>query len=117
MSLLTRPALFQGNNGLGYYTQKFKNIDIFVIINMKKPLLLFKALSDPTRYRILELLSEGEKCVCEIYPHVDRTQSTVSLQLGKLEDWDILESRRQGKKIYYRLTEPRIKDLLKVVNK
>ncbi|MGM5488422.1 MAG: ArsR/SmtB family transcription factor [Nanobdellota archaeon] len=82
---------------------------------MNRAILLFKALSDETRYRILELLLDGEKCVCEIYPEVDRTQSTVSLQLGKLEDWDILESRRDGKKIYYKLKDHTICDLFKAV--
>ncbi|MFO7711107.1 MAG: metalloregulator ArsR/SmtB family transcription factor [Candidatus Woesearchaeota archaeon] len=82
---------------------------------MNRALLLFKALSDETRYKILELLIEGERCVCEIYPKVDRTQSTVSLQLGKLEDWEIVESRREGKKIYYSLKDLTVCDLFKAV--
>lgn len=82
---------------------------------MKRDLQLFKALSDETRYKILELLLEGEKCVCEIIPYTERTQSTVSLQLGKLEDLEILESRREGKKIYYKLKDHTICDLFKAV--
>lgn len=84
---------------------------------MNRNLILFKALSDETRYRILELLLGGERCVCEIIPHLERTQSTVSLQLGKLEDWDILESRREGKKIFYKIKEPKIRNLLKTAKK
>ena len=82
---------------------------------MKQNLLLFKALSDQTRYKILELLLDGEKCVCEIFPHVKRTQSTVSIQLGKLENWDILVSRRDGKKIFYKLKDHTICDIFKAV--
>ena len=82
---------------------------------MNRDLQLFKALSDETRYKILELLLEGEKCVCEIIPYVERTQSTVSLQLGKLEDLDLLESRLEAKKIFFRLKDHTICDLFKAV--
>ncbi len=82
---------------------------------MKENIILFKALSDPTRYKIIELLLEGEKCVCEIFPHVKRTQGTVSSQLGKLESWRILESRRDGKKIFYKLKNHTICDIFKAV--
>ena len=82
---------------------------------MKEELTLFKALSDRTRFVILEFLLDGEKCVCEIYPHVKRTQSTVSIQLGKLESWGLLESRRDGKKVFYRISDYRVCDLFKAV--
>lgn len=82
---------------------------------MKEKLILFKALSDKTRFKILELLLNKEKCVCEIFPHVKRTQSTVSIQLGKLENWRILESRRDGKKIFYKLKNHTIYDIFKAV--
>jgi ArsR family transcriptional regulator len=75
---------------------------------MEQNLALFKALSDKTRLNIVALLLDGEKCVCEIYPHVKRTQSTVSIQLGKLEELGVVESRRQGKWIYYRIKDKRI---------
>ncbi|MGM5484667.1 MAG: ArsR/SmtB family transcription factor [Nanobdellota archaeon] len=82
---------------------------------MKRNLTLFKALSDPTRYKILELLLEGERCVCEIFPYVERTQSTVSLQLGKLEDLGIVGSRREGKRIYYSLRDKKVYELFRAV--
>lgn len=81
-----------------------------------KKIRLFKALSDETRYKIIELLLDGEKCVCEILPYLNRTQSTVSLQLGKLEDWGVLQSRREGKKIFYKIKNKKVCDLLKVAN-
>ena len=45
---------------------------------------IFKALSDATRLKIVMFLLNGERCVCEIYPYVERTQSTASIQLKKL---------------------------------
>ncbi len=75
---------------------------------MEKNLGLFKALSDNTRLRIIHFLLKGEKCVCEIFPHVKRTQSTVSIQLGKLEKFGVLQSRRQGKWMYYHIKDKRV---------
>jgi ArsR family transcriptional regulator len=82
---------------------------------MKETLKILKALADETRLNILEFLLEGEKCVCEIIPHTKRTQSTVSIQLGKLESWGILESRREGKKIFYKIKDYRIYDVFKAL--
>lgn len=82
---------------------------------MKRNIILFKALSNQTRYKILELLMEGEKCVCEIFPYVKRTQSTVSIQLGKLDAWGLLESRRDGKNIYYKLKNHTLCDIFRAV--
>ena len=82
---------------------------------MKETLKILKALSNETRLKILEFLLDGEKCVCQIFPHVKRTQSTVSIQLGKLENWGILESRREGKKIFYRIKDYRICDVFKAL--
>jgi ArsR family transcriptional regulator len=82
---------------------------------MNDSLKIFKALSDDTRLKIVEFLLDGEKCVCEIFPHVKRTQSTVSIQLGKLEEWGILKSRREGKKIFYSISDKRICDVFKAV--
>ena len=76
---------------------------------------IFKALSDGTRLKIVKFLLSGEKCVCEIHPYVKRTQSTVSIQLKKLEELGLISSRRQGKRIFYRITNYRICDVFKVL--
>lgn len=86
-------------------------IDDGQYVNMKR-LELFRALGDETRLKIVEFLMDGEKCVCEIFPHVKRTQSTVSIQLGKLEDAGILSSRREGKKIYYRISDEKVRKMM-----
>jgi len=82
---------------------------------MKESLKILKALSDRTRLNIVEFLLDGEKCVCEIFPYVKRTQSTVSIQLGKLEDAGILKSRRDGKKIFYSIYDMRVVDVFKAL--
>jgi len=82
---------------------------------MKEAVKILKALSDETRLKILEFLLDGEKCVCQIFPHVKRTQSTVSIQLGKLEEWGIVESRREGKQIFYKIKDYRICDVFKAL--
>ena len=77
--------------------------------------MLLKALSDETRLNIVGLLLGGERCVCEIYPNVRRAQSTVSIQLGKLENWGILASSRHGKWIFYRIRDKRVHSLFKAL--
>jgi len=82
---------------------------------MEEAVKILKALSDETRLKILEFLLDGEKCVCQIFPHVKRTQSTVSIQLGKLENLGIVESRREGKRIFYKIKDYRICDVFKAL--
>jgi len=82
---------------------------------MNNKLVLFKALSDETRLKIIEFLLGGEKCVCEIVPHTKRKQSTISIQLSKMESWGILKTRREGKNIHYRIANDKIIKLLSVI--
>jgi len=82
---------------------------------MDRKLTLLKALADETRFKIVEFLLDGEKCVCEIFPYVKRTQSTVSIHLGNLEDRGVLESRREGKKIFYKIKDKRVCDIFKAL--
>jgi len=83
---------------------------------MKQNNELLKALADDTRFGIIEYLLEGEKCVCEIFPYVKRTQSTVSIHLGNLEKTGVLESRREGKRIFYRIKDKRVFAVFKALN-
>ena len=82
---------------------------------MEKYVNIFKALYDPTRLKIVKFLLNGEKCVCEIHPHLKRTQSTTSIQLKKLEKLGIITSRRDGKYIYYRIKDFRVCDIFKTL--
>ncbi|MEM3378313.1 MAG: metalloregulator ArsR/SmtB family transcription factor [Candidatus Bathyarchaeia archaeon] len=69
---------------------------------------IFKALSDPIRLSILEFLRDGEKCVCEIIPHVKQIQPVVSRHLKILKDSGILIDRKEGNKRLYSITDQQI---------
>jgi len=69
---------------------------------------LFKALADPYRLQIIELLREGEKCVCEIFPHFGIVQSLASRHLKILKDCGLVRDRKAGNRRFYMVTEPEI---------
>ena len=73
---------------------------------MKKTARLFKALADETRLRILSLLTAGELCVCDLMTVLDLPQSTVSRHLAYLRNAGLVEDRRSGVWMHYRLTQP-----------
>jgi ArsR family transcriptional regulator, arsenate/arsenite/antimonite-responsive transcriptional repressor len=70
---------------------------------MKTTAHLFKALSETIRLRILALLIEGERCVCDLMAVLDLPQSTVSRHLATLRNSGWIKGRRQGLWMYYRL--------------
>lgn len=74
---------------------------------------IFKALGDKTRYNIVAALLGGELCACELPKLVKRAQPTVSLQLKRLSKSGILSSRRDGKKILYKISDKRVKSLVR----
>ncbi|MBR9701295.1 winged helix-turn-helix transcriptional regulator [Candidatus Pacearchaeota archaeon] len=76
---------------------------------------IFIALSDPTRLKMVKFLLKGEKCVCDIYPHIRRTQSTTSIQLKKLEKLNVITSRREGKYTFYRIKDFGVCDIFKAL--
>lgn len=78
---------------------------------------VFRALGDPTRYKIASILVSKERCACELPLLVGRSQPTTSLQLKSLVKAGILSVRKDGKKRIYRLSDSRVKKLLKKVNK
>lgn len=63
----------------------------------------FKALSDPTRRSILDILKDGAKTAGEIGAHFDMTGATVSHHLSILKQADLVSDDRRGKYIYYEL--------------
>lgn len=64
-----------------------------------------KAIADPSRLRILKLLEPGELCVCQITTVLDLAAATVSKHLSLLKSAGLVQSRRDGKWVYYRLAE------------
>jgi ArsR family transcriptional regulator, zinc-responsive transcriptional repressor len=73
----------------------------------------FKALSDPTRIRILHLLFEGEHSVNEIAEKLSLLQSTVSHQLRFLKNLRLVKFRREGTTLYYSCDDEHVMDLLR----
>lgn len=73
---------------------------------------LLKALGQPTRLKILELLAQGERCVCEIFPAIRGEQSNVSKHLSFLRGQGIVVAERRGMRVFYRLADRRIAKLL-----
>lgn len=63
----------------------------------------FHALSDPTRIEVVELLREGERCVCELMDHLDAAQSRLSFHLKVLREAGLVTDRREGRWVYYTL--------------
>jgi ArsR family transcriptional regulator, arsenate/arsenite/antimonite-responsive transcriptional repressor len=63
----------------------------------------FRALGDETRLKILECLSEGEQCVCDLTDALEAGQSLMSFHLKTLKDAGLLHDRRQGRWVYYSL--------------
>src|SRR6266704_6978775 len=66
---------------------------------------LFKALADPTRLRLLNLLACGETCVCELTDTLRVVQPKVSRHLRHLKGAGLVEARRNGKWTHYRWTQ------------
>jgi len=69
---------------------------------------VFHALSDPIRLEILSFLRDGEKCVCEIVPHLNLIQPLVSRHLKILKDAGIVRCRKDGTKRMYSIVDSRI---------
>lgn len=73
---------------------------------------LFKIFSDTTRIKILFALTESEMCVCAIAELLGMTQSAISHQLKNLKDANLIDNRRDGKTIYYRLADEHVKTIV-----
>jgi ArsR family transcriptional regulator len=77
---------------------------------------ILNALSDPIRLQLLEYLSEGEKCVCQIIPAFQRSQSTISKHLNILYEADILERKVDGKRTIYCIKDKKVFEIIRLVD-
>ena len=73
---------------------------------------LFRVLGDPTRLRIIQLLEDGERTVGEIVDAVGGLQPRVSTHLACLRHCGFVETERRGREVVYRLSIPRLGELL-----
>jgi ArsR family transcriptional regulator len=66
---------------------------------------VFKALCDPNRLMIIELLKTGEKCACNLLEEMNISQSTLSHHMKQLCESGVINCRRDGKRMYYSLSK------------
>ena len=73
---------------------------------------LFELLAHPIRLRLLVELCREEECVCHLAALLDRPQPYISQQLAELRDAGLVVDRREGQRVFYRITDRRIRPLL-----
>jgi len=81
----------------------------------ENPVDILKSLADETRFNIIISILEKEKTVSQIVKEVGKAQPTVSLHLKILQLNNIISKRKQGKFIFYRITDPKIKKIIKIL--
>lgn len=69
---------------------------------------LLKVLTHPARLAILHILRDGEHCVCHMEAHLGYRQAYISQQLMVLREAGLIQDRRDGWNVFYRVAEPRI---------
>jgi ArsR family transcriptional regulator len=77
---------------------------------------ILKAVSQPTRLKIIEFLRDGERCVCEIFPAIGEEQSNTSRHLSLMLASGVLSRRKDGIKIYYAIKHPQILAIVDLAN-
>ena len=70
-----------------------------------------RVISDPKRLRIIDMLSCDELCACEILEKFDISQPTLSHDMRKLEEADLVTSEREGKNTYYSLNKASLDEI------
>lgn len=86
---------------------------------MDKLLKIFKALADKNRVRIMSMLTKKELCVCEITHVLELATSTVSKHLSILKDAGLINERKDGRWVNFKLAEsddPKIQNILEMIN-
>ena len=76
--------------------------------------LIYKALADQTRLRMVMALRRGEMCVCDLAALLNLSESAVSHQIRRLKDLALVKSRREGQVLYYSLDDHHVDELIQV---
>lgn len=72
----------------------------------------FKVFSDSSRIKILYALMQSEMCVCDLASALEMSQSAISHQLRILKQQDLVKYRREGKSVFYSLSDDHIKTIM-----
>lgn len=75
---------------------------------------VFKAMSHPTRVQIVKLLKDEPLCVCDILPQLESEQSNTSQHLAILRNQGILESRKEGSMVIYKIKSPEVLQMIEL---
>lgn len=86
------------------------------VVNILSLINILKAISDETRMRILNVLKDGDLCVCEIEVILDISQSNASRHLNKLTNAKILEYYKVAKYVYYKINKDTINEYDFIIN-
>ncbi|MBI3761916.1 MAG: winged helix-turn-helix transcriptional regulator [Chloroflexi bacterium] len=78
---------------------------------------LLKALAHPARLQILELLEDGEHCVCHLEAALGLRQAYVSQQLAILREAELIADRKEGLRVYYRACCPEVVEALRMIRR
>jgi DNA-binding transcriptional ArsR family regulator len=73
---------------------------------------ILKALAQPTRLKILELLRNGEKCICEIIPALNGEQSNISRHISLMQKSNLVTTRKDGVRVMVKVRDPEIFHIL-----
>ena len=88
-----------------------------MVADLSRTAEFLKIISEKNRLKILCLLKEGEKCVCDIWQCLDLTQNLVSHHLKVLKNFGLVSSRQEGLKVFYKLNKEVVEKYLELLNK
>jgi len=77
---------------------------------------ILKALAQPTRLKILELLRNGERCICEIVPAINGEQSNISRHISLMQKSHLVTTRKDGVRLMVKVRDPKIFEILDKVS-
>ncbi len=77
---------------------------------------ILKALAQPTRLKILELIRNGEKCICEIVPALKGEQSNISRHISLMQKSNLVTTRKDGVRVMVKVKDPKIFGILDQVS-
>jgi ArsR family transcriptional regulator len=80
------------------------------VIEMKADVL--KVLAQPTRLKILELLRDGEKCICEIVPALNGEQSNISRHISLMQKSHLVTTRKDGVRVMVKVKDHKVFEIL-----
>lgn len=81
------------------------------VLDLTHAATLFHALSDETRLAVLDMLREGERCVCDLQDALDAAQSRLSFHLKVLREAGLVSDRKEGRWSYYRINAEALEEV------